>query len=61
MTGDELTAALNTKFVARSYIRYYDANGLLRTYYNNYTGTQAYYGGCNVSYTQAEQIMSTGE
>ena len=60
MSGDALAAAQATKFVARSYIRYYDANGLLRTYYNNYTGTQVY-NSCNVSYSQAEQIMNAGE
>ncbi len=60
LEGDALTAAQNTPFVARSYIRYNDANGLLRTYYNNYTGTQTY-SSCNVSYSQVEQIMNVGE
>ncbi|MEE3428253.1 MAG: hypothetical protein VZQ55_04735 [Ruminococcus sp.] len=35
--------------VARAYIRYYDANGLLRTFYNDYGGT-CVYGGCSTSY-----------
>ena len=54
--GDALAAAQATPFVARSYIRYYDANGLLRTYYNNYTGTP-YYNGCNTSYTDVAERM----
>lgn len=54
--GDALAAAQATPFVARSYIRYYDANGLLRTYYNNYTGT-AYYNGCSTSYANVAELM----
>lgn len=61
LSGDALVAAQNTNFVARSYIRYYDSNGLLRTYYNNYTGNQKTYNSCNVSYTQAQQLMNVGE
>ena len=36
---------------ARAYIRYYDANGKLRVFYNNYNKTQ-YYGGCMCSFNQ---------
>ncbi len=36
---------------ARAYIRYYDANGKLRVFYNNYNRTQ-YYGGCMCSFNQ---------
>lgn len=54
--GDALAAAQATPFVARSYIRYYDANGLLRTYYNNYTGTP-YYHGCSTSYADVAERM----
>lgn len=61
LEGKELTDAQNTNFVARSYIRYYDANGLLRTYYNNYTGNSHTYNSCDVSYSQAQQIMNAGE
>ncbi|MBQ8606548.1 MAG: InlB B-repeat-containing protein [Clostridia bacterium] len=57
LSGDALEAAYATPFVARSYIRYYDANGLYRTYYNNYTGTQLYYG-CNTSFAQVRDIIS---
>lgn len=40
---------------ARAYIRYYDANGKLRVFYNNYNGTQ-YYGGCMCSYNQVSSM-----
>ena len=39
----------NVNVVARAYLRYYDANGLLRTVYNDYDGTNTY-GGLSVSY-----------
>lgn len=34
---------------ARAYMRYYDANGLLRTFYNDYGGT-SFYGCCSTNY-----------
>ena len=40
---------LTKDVVARAYLRYYDANGLLRTFYNDYGGNMVY-GGCSVSY-----------
>lgn len=40
---------------ARAYIRYYDANGKLRVFYNNYNKTQ-YYGGCMCSYNQVAEL-----
>ncbi len=40
---------------ARAYIRYYDANGKLRVFYNNYNKTQ-YYGGCMCSFNQVSEI-----
>lgn len=39
----------NVNVVARAYLRYYDANGLLRTVYDDYDGTNTY-GGLSVSY-----------
>jgi uncharacterized repeat protein (TIGR02543 family) len=39
------------KIDARSYIRYYDANGKLRVFYNDYKKNM-YYGGCLCSYNQ---------
>ncbi len=59
LQGDALEAAYATPFVARSYIRYYDANGLLRTYYNNYTGTQLF-SSCNTSFAQVRGIIADG-
>ena len=52
--------ALASELIARSYIRYYDANGLLRTYHNNYTGT-ACFGGCRTSYSAIAEIISSGQ
>lgn len=43
---------------ARAYLRYYDANGLLRTFYNDYGGTTTY-GGCSVSYEEASGHINT--
>ena len=43
---------------ARAYLRYYDANGLLRTFYNDYGGTTTY-GGCSVSYNEASGHINT--
>ena len=41
--------------VARAYMRYYDANGLLRTFYIDYGGTNVY-GGCSISYNDAHTL-----
>lgn len=40
---------------ARAYIRYYDANGKLRVFYNNYNKTE-YYGGCMCSFNQVASM-----
>jgi len=56
LTGDALEAAYATPFVARSYIRYRDINGLSRTYYNNYAGTP-FYAGCATSFADIRGIM----
>ena len=39
-------------------MRYYDANGKLRVFYNDYTNSAGttYYGGCMCSYNQVSQI-----
>ena len=57
LDGDALTAAHGTAITARSYIRYTDANGLTRVYYNNYTGTVSF-GGCSASFTSASELMN---
>lgn len=46
---DDNEADKNVDICARAYIRYYDANGRLRVYYNDYDGTSTY-GGCSISY-----------
>lgn len=55
--GDALKEAQDTLITARSYIRYTDANGLYRTYYNNYTGNAFSFGGCSASFTSASGLM----
>jgi len=55
-SGEELESQQNERIAARAYLRYYDANGMLRTYYNNYTGTN-FYGGCSASYAIAQALM----
>jgi len=57
LEGASLDAAYATAFTARSYIRYTDANGLLRTYYNNYTGAEPIAGGCNTSFAEVRDLM----
>ena len=43
---------------ARSYLRYYDANGKLRVFYNDYKNNagNTYYGGCMCSYDQIYSV-----
>ena len=38
IADEQIAQAKQQDLLARSYIRYTDANGLLRTYYNDYTG-----------------------
>ena len=56
-TGVVLEQQYNEYFAARAYIRYYDANGMLRTYYNNYTGTN-FYGSCSTTFANARELMN---
>lgn len=44
------------KIDARAYIRYIDANGKLRVFYNNYRNNM-YYGGCLCSFSQAMNFV----
>jgi len=55
--GEAKEAAYATAFTARSYIRYTDANNLLRTYYNNYTGAAPVAGGCSTSFAVVQGMM----
>ncbi len=43
---------------ARAYMQYYDANGKLRVFYNDYRNTdkKTYYGGCMCSYNRLAQM-----
>lgn len=56
VTGEELEKEYNERFAARAYIRYYDANGMLRIHYNNYTGTH-FYGGCSTSFAEVRAML----
>ena len=52
------SAHKDDQICARAYLRYYDANGLLRTFYNDYGGTTTY-GGCCTSFTEAEKGLAS--
>lgn len=60
LEGDALVDAQNTPITARSYMRYDDANGLLRTYYNNYTGTPSF-SGCSASFAEVKEGFESAE
>lgn len=57
-TPEKLEKAKSSDVVARSYIRYTDANGLLRTYYNDYTGNSNVFGGCSTSFKTVYDLMN---
>ncbi len=48
-SDSEIESAKRQNIIARPYLRYQDANGLYRTYYQNYTGTNVR-GGCSTNY-----------
>lgn len=50
---DETGENKGKNIAARAYMRYYDGNGLLRTFYNDYAGTN-FYGGCSTKYNDLE-------
>jgi hypothetical protein len=58
LEGDRLTQAQNTYFIGRAYLRYFDANGLERVHYNNYTGNSKTYGGVNTCYSVVDQLVN---
>jgi uncharacterized repeat protein (TIGR02543 family) len=58
-TGDALAEAQAVEFLARAYLKYYDANGLERVHYHNYTGNSVY-GGCSASYTWVASVLGSG-
>lgn len=58
LQGDAvLQQAYSQNMVARAYIRYWDANGLLRTYHSNYTGNSQVGSGCSASYNMAMEML----
>ena len=58
LEGDALTNAQNTQFIGRAYMRYFDANGLERVHYNNYTGDSQTFGGVKTCYAEVQQMVS---
>ena len=57
MTDADVASAKAQNVIARPYLRYQDANGLYRTYYQDYQGTSVY-GGCSANYNAAKDFLS---
>lgn len=55
-TEEQIEQAKAADILARSYLRYTDSNGLLRTFYNNYGGTCVRQG-CSTNYTAVYDMM----
>lgn len=55
-TEEQIEQAKSTNVIARSYIRYTDANDLLRTHYNDYTCTNVY-GGCSTNFNYVNSFI----
>lgn len=53
----EIKEAKGQNVIARPYLRYQDANGLYRTYYQDYTGNAKFYGGCSTNYTDTRNYL----
>ena len=56
LTDEQIQQAKSSNVLARSYIRYTDANGLLRTHYNDYTGTNVY-GSCSTNFNYVNSFI----
>ena len=56
-TDADVASAKAQNVIARPYLRYQDANGLYRTYYQDYQGTSVY-GGCSANYNAAKDFLS---
>lgn len=56
-TDAQIESAKKQNIIARPYLRYQDANGLYRTYYQDYTGTKVY-GGCSTNYETTRTYLS---
>ena len=57
-TDAQMQTLYNSQLLGRAYLRYYDANGLLRTYYNDYDGNSKLYGGVCTSYAQVLELVT---
>lgn len=58
LQGTALATAQETDFTVRAYVRYTDANNLVRTYHNNYTGT-VFHNGISISYADASKVITS--
>lgn len=58
VTYENAEESKSKKLDARSYMRYYDANGKLRVFYNDYKNSEGttYFGGCMCSYDQVKTM-----
>ncbi len=59
-TDEELEAFKNADVAVRAYLRYYDANGLLRTTYDDYNGIDSYGGLCTSYQLTKSKVVDVG-
>lgn len=57
-TDKEIADAKGQYVIARPYLRYQDANGLYRTYYQNYKGKKIVFGGCSTNYKDTWEYLN---
>lgn len=58
-TAETLPQGHAIAFLTRPYLRYYDANGLYRTHYSNYTEQTHVFYGCSTSYDDVAALTRT--
>lgn len=57
LEGDKLQKAHDSDLLARSYMRYTDANGLIdRVHYNSYIGRSRKHKGCSINFTAVSEM-----
>ena len=58
MTDADIASAKAQNVIARPYLRYQDANGLYRTYYQDYKGQKVVHGGCSTNYNATWEFLN---
>lgn len=58
MTDADIASAKAQNVIARPYLRYQDANGLYRTYYQDYKGKKVVHGGCSTNYNATWEFLN---